>query len=136
DDEDADGPSRGPSPTPGSRGSYRGGPDETAVVRSGGYGEPTAAGRNSLADAPTMLQGRPPVDEYPDPYGAPPPRGGQYGSGGYDSGDQYGGGTDGGGQGYGSGDEGGAGYPAPAPPPPAHPARAPRRSARGGARAG
>ena len=36
-------------------------------MRSGGYGDPTMVG--GMADAPTMIHSRPPVDEYRDPYG-------------------------------------------------------------------
>ena len=115
--DDAPPPRRGPSPVPASRGNYRGGPDATAVVRSG-YNDPTMVGRGSpLADAPTTMQ-RPVVDEYPDPYGAPPPRSPQPYGGGYDNGGQgggYGGNTYGAGGGYGDrrGGEygGGAGAP-------------------------
>src|SRR6266545_5018010 len=111
-----------------------GGADPTAVVGSGGYGDPTMVGHGAMGDAPTMMHGRPPVDEYPDPYGAPPPRGpqagygaaGYEGGGGYDSGAQtygggntYGGQTYGGGSGYGAPDQGyrGATYGHPEPPP-------------------
>src|SRR5256886_7935828 len=72
DELDEDAPRRGPSPVPASRGNYRGAPDATAVVRSGGYGEPTMAGRSPMSDAPTMMHSRPPVDECPGPCGAPP----------------------------------------------------------------
>jgi hypothetical protein len=104
-----DGPQRGPTPVPASRGAYHGGPDPTAV-RSAGYADPTVVGgRSPMADAPTMMHSRPPVDEYPDPYGAPPPA--NYGAGGYDErGGQYGGGTTyGGGQTYGAGQYGSGG---------------------------
>jgi Carboxypeptidase regulatory-like domain len=91
-DDDAPPSRRGPSPVPASRGSYRGAPDATAPMRRGGqYGDPTMVGRGTpLADAPTTIQ-RPVADEYPDPYGAPPPRSPQptYGGGGYGGG-QYG----------------------------------------------
>jgi hypothetical protein len=118
-DEDLDDrppPRRGPAPVPASRGSYRGAPDATAVVRGGGYADPTMVGRGpSLADAPTTMHRPVPADEYPDPYGAPPPRspqpyGGGYESGGYGDrhGGDYGGGYDdrrggGGGGEYGGG---------------------------------
>jgi hypothetical protein len=92
-------PRRGPAPVPASRGSYRGAPDATSVVRGGGYADPTMVGRGSpLADAPTTIQRPVPVDEYPDPYGAPPPRSPQPYGGGY-GGDRHGG--DYGGGGYG-----------------------------------
>jgi Carboxypeptidase regulatory-like domain len=104
-------PRRGPSPVPASRGAYRGAPDATSVVRGGGYNDPTMVGRGSpLSDAPTTVQ-RPVVDEYPDPYGAPPPRpgyGGGGSGGGYDGGQYGGGGSYGAGGGsYGGGGSGG-----------------------------
>src|SRR6266511_1677133 len=134
DELDEQAPHRGPTPVPASRGAYHGGADPTAVVGSGGYGDPTMVGHGAMGDAPTMMHGRPPVDEYPDPYGAPPPRGpqagygaaGYEGGGGYDSGAQtygggntYGGQTYGGGSGYGAPDQGyrGATYGHPEPPP-------------------
>jgi hypothetical protein len=58
-----------------------------------------------LADMPTTIQRPVPVDEYPDPYGAPPPRsaqpgyGGGYGGNDYGAGN-YGGSSYGGGSGY------------------------------------
>jgi Carboxypeptidase regulatory-like domain len=79
-------PQHSPTPVPASRGMYRGGADPTAVVRNGGYGDPTTVG--GMSDAPTMMHSRPPVDEYRDPYGAPtqPAYGGGYDDrrGGYD----------------------------------------------------
>src|SRR6266545_2537377 len=86
DELDEQAPHRGPTPVPASRGAYHGGADPTAVVGSGGYGDPTMVGHGAMGDAPTMMHGRPPVDEYPDPYGAPPPRGPQagYGAAGYE----------------------------------------------------
>src|SRR5439155_770141 len=110
DGEDPDGyvdaPSRrGPAPVPAGRGNYRGAPDATSVVRGGGYNDPTMVGRGSpLADAPTTMHRPVPVDEYPDPYGAPPPRSPQPGYGGGYEGGQYGGGG-----GYGGGTYGGDG---------------------------
>lgn len=120
--DDAPRPRRGgPSPVPASRGSYRGAPDATSVVRSGGYSDPTMVGGRgpSLADAPTtMHRPVPPVDEYPDPYGAPPPPrspqpyGGGYESGGYGDrrGGDYGGGDYGSGGGYNDRHGGGGEY--------------------------
>jgi hypothetical protein len=80
--EDGDGgPQRGPTPVPASRGTYRGAPaDATMVARAPGYGDPTMVGRgNGMGpgmDAPTTMipPATGPLDEYPDPYGAPPPR--------------------------------------------------------------
>jgi carboxypeptidase family protein len=111
--DDAPSPRRGPSPVPASRGAYRGAPDATSVVRGGGYNDPTMVGRGSpLSDAPTTVQRPVPADEYPDPYGAPPPRPGYGGSGGggYDGGQYGGGGSYGGGSGYGGGANTGGGY--------------------------
>ncbi|HTF12049.1 MAG TPA: carboxypeptidase-like regulatory domain-containing protein [Asanoa sp.] len=52
---------------------YRGGNDATRIAGAGGGG---------LADAPTMLHNRAPMDEFPDPYGAPmPPQAPTYGGG-------------------------------------------------------
>jgi hypothetical protein len=66
----------GPTPVPASRGAFHNGPADSTMVARG--------------DAPTaMLQRTPPVDEYPDPYGAPlPPRSPQpgYPGGGYGQG--------------------------------------------------
>ncbi len=103
DDEDGAPYRRGPTPVPAGRGSYRGAPDATSVARGGGYDDPTMVRRGSpLSEAPTTMQRPvPPVDEYPDPYGAPPPRSPQPHSGGYDGG-QYGGGG-----GYGANNYGG-----------------------------
>jgi hypothetical protein len=91
DGDDDGGPRRGgPAPVPGSRGAYRGAPaDATAVVRSGGYGDPTTIQRDPMADAPTMITNRPRLDEYEDPYGAPAPTQ-QYGGGGYGNSAGYG----------------------------------------------
>jgi hypothetical protein len=52
----------------------------------------TPLGASPMSDAPTMLH-RPVEDEFPDPYGAPAPQPGQYGTPGYDQGGQgqYGG---------------------------------------------
>jgi hypothetical protein len=112
DELDEQAPRRGPTPVPASRGAYRDAPDRTAVVRSGGYGDPTTAGRSPMSDAPTMMHARPPADEYPDPYGAPPQPG--YGSGGYGDQDRgYGGGNTYGGQSQ----HGGNTYGQPEPPP-------------------
>jgi hypothetical protein len=77
DGDDDMGPRRGaPAPVPASRGAFRSGPADATMVAN--------------ADAPTaMLQRTPPIDEYPDPYGAPlPPRSPQpgYPGGGYGQG--------------------------------------------------
>jgi hypothetical protein len=63
DGDDDQGPVRGaPAAVPASRGAFRSGPADATMVAN--------------ADAPTaMLQRTPPVDEYPDPYGAPLPPG-------------------------------------------------------------
>jgi hypothetical protein len=61
---------------------YRGGDDATRIAAPGG----------PIADAPTMLHTRPPIDEFPDPYGAPmPPQAPGYGQPGWDGGAGYGG---------------------------------------------
>src|SRR5207248_11058717 len=63
-------PQRGPTPVPASRGAYHGGPDPTAVVRSGGYGDPTVVGgRSPVADAPAMRHSPAPVHAEPHPAG-------------------------------------------------------------------
>ena len=111
-DDDGDDPSpprRGPMPAPSARGHYRGAPDSTQAARAGGYADPTMVGNRapSLGDAPTTVQPAIPVDEYPDPYGAPLPRtpAPTYG-GGYEAG-HYGGGPAGGYDERGGGEYGG-----------------------------
>ncbi|BCJ53103.1 hypothetical protein Asp14428_45780 [Actinoplanes sp. NBRC 14428] len=85
DDPDAAGAGGTVPPTPGRYGG--GGVDETRLAApvGGRGGDATMiaprSGAPSMADAPTMIQRAPvvdPVDEFPDPYGAPMPQSGAY----------------------------------------------------------
>ncbi len=107
-DTDEDGadlePDGAPLPAGAGRAAYA--TDAATVARSGGYGQPTmATTRDPLADAPTMLQGRPPLDEYPDPYAAPAPAPVAPRPGYGDATQQYGGSSYGAGYGAGRYDE-------------------------------
>ncbi|GIF74698.1 carboxypeptidase-like regulatory domain-containing protein [Asanoa siamensis] len=61
-------------PAGGAAGGYRGGADDATRIAGPPMG-------GAMADAPTMLHSRPPVDEFPDPYGAPMPQPGWGGAG-------------------------------------------------------
>lgn len=72
-----------PTPVPAARGNFRDGANDATMV----------GGNPAFSDAPTTMLARTPAeDEYPDPYGAPPPgpgQGGYGGGGGYGGQDDY-----------------------------------------------
>lgn len=87
DPDDPDGPGPGGPVTPSRGGAFAGGLDETRMAAPvGGRGSDATmiaprSGAPSMADAPTMITHVPPVapvDEFPDPYGAPMPQNGGY----------------------------------------------------------
>lgn len=103
DEEDDDAAATGVRPAvPG------GGPGGLGAAAAGGYAESTRMvprASDPLADAPTMLHSRAPVDEFPDPYGAPMPQG--YGGGYAQPTQQYGGAPQYGERGYNAPSSGG-----------------------------
>lgn len=75
------------------------GNDATMIAPAGGMGVRPGAMGGGIGDAPTVIHRTPVEDEFPDPYGAPLPSGGNYGGNQWDG--QQGGGNYGATQTYG-----------------------------------